>query len=149
MRCHGLKGGIGSASRRLELEGRTFHLGALVLSNPAGFAARIRAGAPIRRRRAPAGAPPPQARGSTTTVLATDVPPTCRQLGRVARRAIVGLSRTGSYCGNGSGEIVIAFSTACRIPHDPRGDFVPLRAVHEDRMDLLFRAAAESVEESV
>lgn len=149
MRCHGLKGGIGSASRQLELEGRTFHLGALVLSNHARFDDLILAGVPIRQRLAQAGVPPHQDRGSIITVLATDVPLTCRQLGRVARRAIVGLSRTGSYCGNGSGEIVIAFSTACRIPHDPRGDFVPLRAVHEDRMDLLFRAAAESVEESV
>ena len=59
------------------------------------------------------------------------------------------LSRTGSYCGNGSGEIVIAFSTGCRIPHYPQGDLLPLQAIHEDRIDRLFRAAAECVEESV
>ena len=92
---------------------------------------------------------PHQDKGSIITVLATDIPLTCRQLGRVARRAIVGLSRTGSYCGNGSGEIVIAFSTGCRIPHYPQGDLLPLQAIHEDRIDRLFRAAAECVEESV
>ena len=149
MRCHGLKGGIGSASRRLELEGRTFHLGALVLSNHARFDDLILAGVPIRERLAAASVLPHQDRGSIITVLATDAPLTCRQLGRVARRAIVGLSRTGSYCGNGSGEIVIAFSTGYRIPHYPQGDVVALQAIHEDRIDLFFRAAAECVEESV
>ena len=149
MRCHGLKGGIGSASRRLELEGRTFHLGALVLSNHARFDDLVLAGVPIRERLAAASVLPHQDRGSIITVLATDAPLTCRQLGRVARRAIVGLSRTGSYCGNGSGEIVIAFSTGDRIPHYPQGDVVALQAIHEDRIDLFFRAAAECVEESV
>ena len=128
MCCHGLKGGIGSASRFDDL---------------------ILAGVPIRERLAAASVPPHQDRGSIITVLATDAPLTCRQLGRVARRAIVGLSRTGSYCGNGSGEIVIAFSTGYRIPHYPQGDVVALQAIHEDRIDLFFRAAAECVEESV
>ena len=149
MRCHGLKGGIGSASRRLELDGRAYHLGALVLSNHARFDDLILAGVPIRERLAAVSVPPHQDRGSIITVLATDAPLTCRQLGRVARRAIVGLSRTGSYCGNGSGEIVIAFSTGYRIPHYPQGDVVALQAIHEDRIDLFFRAAAECVEESV
>ena len=151
MRCHGLKGGIGSASRVVELDGKNYCLGALVLSNHARFDDLILAGVPIRERLA-AVQPriaPHQDRGSIITVLATDIPLTCRQLGRVARRAIVGLSRTGSYCGNGSGEIVIAFSTGCRIPHYPQGDLLPLRAIHEDRIDRLFRAAAECVEESV
>ena len=91
MRCHGLKGGIGSASRRLELDGRAYHLGALVLSNHARFDDLILAGVPIRERLAAASVPPHQDRGSIITVLATDAPLTCRQLGRVARRAIVGL----------------------------------------------------------
>ena len=151
MRCHGLKGGIGSASRVVELDGKNYCLGALVLSNHARFDDLILAGVSIRERLA-AVQPriaPHQDRGSIITVLATDIPLTCRQLGRVARRAIVGLSRTGSYCGNGSGEIVIAFSTGCRIPHYPQGDLLPLQAIHEDRIDRLFRAAAECVEESV
>lgn len=151
MRCHGLKGGIGSASRVVELDGKNYCLGALVLSNHARFDDLILAGVPIRERLAAAQPKiaPHQDRGSIITVLATDIPLTCRQLGRVARRAIVGLSRTGSYCGNGSGEIVIAFSTGCRIPHYPQGDLLPLQAIHEDRIDRLFRAAAECVEESV
>ena len=151
MRCHGLKGGIGSASRVVELDGQPYHVGALVLSNHARFDDLILAGVPIRERLAAArpDIPPHEDRGSIITVLATDAPLSCRQLGRVARRAIVGLSRTGSYCGNGSGEIVIAFSTGNRIPHYSQADLLPLRALHEDRIDRLFRAAAECVEESV
>ena len=150
MRCHGLKGGIGSSSRVVELDGQSFHLGALVLSNHARFDDLILAGVPIAQRlgQLPQVAPH-QDKGSIITVLATDIPLTCRQLGRVARRAIVGLSRTGSYCGNGSGEIVIAFSTANKIPHYPQQSLLSLQAVGETKIDLLFRAAAECVEESV
>ena len=150
MRCHGLKGGIGSSSRVVELDGHSFHLGALVLSNHARFDDLILAGVPIAQRlgQLPQVAPH-QDKGSIITVLATDIPLTCRQLGRVARRAIVGLSRTGSYCGNGSGEIVIAFSTANKIPHYPQQSLLGLQAVGETKIDLLFRAAAECVEESV
>ena len=150
MRCHGLKGGIGSSSRALELDGQTFHMGALVLSNHAKFDDLIIAGVPVARRLEQAAqVPPHEDKGSIITVLATDVPLSERQLGRVARRALVGLSRTGSFCGNGSGEIVIAFSTGNRISHYPQSDLVTLRAVSEIKMDLLFRAAAECVEESV
>ncbi len=150
MRCHGLKGGIGSSSRALELDGQTFHMGALVLSNHAKFDDLIIAGVPVARRLEQAAqVPPHEDKGSIITVLATDVPLSERQLGRVARRVLVGLSRTGSFCGNGSGEIVIAFSTGNRISHYPQSDLVTLRAVSEIKMDLLFRAAAECVEESV
>ena len=150
MRCHGLKGGIGSSSRALELDGQTFHMGALVLSNHAKFDDLIIAGVPVARRLEQAAqVPPHEDKGSIITVLATDVPLSERQLGRVARRVLVGLSRTGSFCGTGSGEIVIAFSTGNRISHYPQSDLVTLRAVSETKMDLLFRAAAECVEESV
>ena len=150
MRCHGLKGGIGSSSRALELDGQTFHMGALVLSNHAKFDDLIIAGVPVARRLEQAAqVPPHEDKGSIITVLATDVPLSERQLGRVARRALVGLSRTGSFCGNGSGEIVIAFSTGNHLLHYPQSDLVTLRAVSETKMDLLFRAAAECVEESV
>lgn len=150
MRCHGLKGGIGSSSRVVELDGQTYHMGALVLSNHAKFDDLIVAEVPVAQRLEQAAqVPPHEDKGSIITVLATDVPLSERQLGRIARRAIVGLSRTGSYCGNGSGEIVITFSTGNRISHYPQSDLVPLRAAAENKMDLLFRAAAECVEESV
>ena len=71
------------------------------------------------------------------------------RLRRLCRRALVGLSRTGSYCGNGSGEIVIAFTTANRVPHYSEKAILPMGMVHDDAINPLFRAVAECVEESV
>jgi D-aminopeptidase len=80
-------------------------------------------------------------------VVATDLPVTSRQLGRIIRRCSVGLARLGSYIGHGSGEVMVGFSTANRIPSG--GDVLEGKAIHESHMDLAFRAAAEATEEAV
>ena len=95
MRCHGLKGGIGSASRQVELDGKTYTIGALVLSNHAVFDDLVVAGTPIQTL-LDAKIPPHEDKGSIITVLATDIPLSERQLRRLCHRALVGLSRTGS-----------------------------------------------------
>ena len=86
-------------------------------------------------------------------VLATDAPLSSRNLERLARRAELGLARTGSFVGNGSGDFIIAFSTRNRVPYDPNPNPKDaVRRVEElenDRMDPLFLAAVESVEEAV
>ena len=82
-------------------------------------------------------------------ILATDAPLSARQLKRLSRRAIAGLCRTGSIIGSGSGELAISFSTACRVPQTGEGPYLDLRILREDRMDLLFEAAAEAVEDAV
>lgn len=148
MRCHGLKGGIGSASRVVELDGKPYTIGALVLSNHAVFDDLVVAGTPIQTL-LDASIPPHEDKGSIITVLATDIPLSERQLRRLCHRALVGLSRTGSFCGNGSGEIVIAFTTANRVPHDSEKTILPMGMVHDDAINPLFRAVAECVEESV
>ncbi len=148
MRCHGLKGGIGSASRVVELDGKPYTIGALVLSNHAVFDDLVVAGTPIQTL-LDASIPPHEDKGSIITVLATDIPLSERQLRRLCHRALVGLSRTGSFCGNGSGEIVIAFTTANRVPHDSEKAILPMSMVHDDAINPLFRAVAECVEESV
>ena len=96
-----------------------------------------------------ASIPPHEDKGSIITVLATDIPLSERQLRRLCHRALVGLSRTGSFCGNGSGEIVIAFTTANRVPHYSEKAILPMGMVHDDAINPLFRAVAECVEESV
>ena len=93
--------------------------------------------------------PPHEDKGSIITVLATDIPLSERQLRRLCHRALVGLSRTGSFCGNGSGEIVIAFTTANRVPHYSEKAILPMGMLHDDAINPLFRAVAECVEESV
>ena len=148
MRCHGLKGGIGSASRVVELDGKLYTIGALVLSNHAVFDDLVVAGTPIQTL-LDASIPPHEDKGSIITVLATDIPLSERQLRRLCHRALVGLSRTGSYCGNGSGEIVIAFTTANRMPHYADTAILPMAILHDDAINPLFRAVAECVEESV
>lgn len=145
MSCFGFKGGIGSASRRLRLENESYHLGALVLAN-FGRAGDLRL--PDGRRIDP-GAGQSAERGSCIIVLATDVPLDCRQLGRVARRAGVGLAWCGSFWANGSGDIALAFTTANRVPHYPDQDFVAHRSLSEQRIDRLFQAAAEATQEAV
>ncbi len=145
MSCFGLKGGIGSASRCVRLDGEAYHLGALVLAN-FGRAGDLRL--PDGRRIDPAAAPTAEA-GSCIIVLATDIPLDHRQLGRIARRAGVGLAWCGAFWGNGSGDIALAFTTTNRMPHNAERDLLPHRMLAEARIDRLFLAAAEATQEAV
>ena len=145
MSCFGFKGGIGTASRRLTLDGTDYHLGVLVLAN-FGRAGDLRL--PDGRRVAPKDAATPE-RGSIIIVVATDIPLDHRQLKRVIRRGAAGLAWAGSFWGNGSGDLAIGFTTANRIDHDARADIAPLRCLNENRIDLPFQAAAEATQEAV
>jgi D-aminopeptidase len=145
MSCFGFKGGIGSASRRLRLDKDTYHLGVLVLAN-FGRAGDLRL--PDGRRIDPESPPTAEA-GSCIVVIGTDIPLGHRQLGRVARRAGAGLAWCGSFWGNGSGDIALAFTTANRVPHEPDQDLIEHRTLAESRIDRLFQAAAEATQEAV
>ena len=148
--CHGLKGGVGSASRMIELNGRKYALGTLVQTNHGSLKdLRISGQALGERIYAEIGQNRPD-QGSCIVILATDLPLTDRQLRRVIKRCSVGLARLGSFIGHGSGEVFIGFSTANRMAPDadPR-DVVPLEMLNESRMDVAFRAAAECTEEAV
>jgi D-aminopeptidase len=150
MSAYGLKGGIGSASRRIELAGQACTLGILVLANFGRLPDLTIAGRPVGRRIAEAKRIPATAdAGSIIIVLATDLPASERQLRRIARRTAVGLARTGSHLGHGSGDLCIAFTTANRIRHEETRAVVPWQALAEPRIDLAFRAAAEATEEAV
>ena len=152
MTCHGLKGGIGSASRIINAGGsREWTLGVLSLCNHG----ELRELTVLGRRIGPQimeamkKKSPGEDKGSCIVVLATDAPLSSRQLTRVARRCAAGLARCGSYWGHGSGDIVIAFSTAQTIKEDESEFVVPFMMWNEDRLDILFQAAAEAAEESV
>ena len=148
MSCFGFKGGIGTSSRQLALDGRAFHLGVLVLSNFGRAGDLI---LPDGRRPSPLGqavtAPPEK--GSVIVVLTTDVPLEHRQLKRVVRRCGAGLAWLGAFWGHGSGDIAIGFSTGVQFDHDERNDLIPIAVVNELRIDDLFRAAAEATQEAV
>jgi D-aminopeptidase len=150
MSAYGLKGGIGSASRRIQMRSETYTLGILVLANFGRLEDLVIGGRPLGRRIAEArkAQPVPEA-GSIIIVLGTDLPLSERQLRRVARRTAVGLARTGSHLGHGSGDLCIAFTTANRIRHDETKPVIAWQALAETRIDPAFRAAAEATEEAV
>lgn len=150
MSCHHLKGGIGSASRIVALDGKEFTVGALVLSNHGRLRDLTingkRLGEDIARA---IEAESHEDKGSIISIIATDIPLDSRQLGRVCKRSGVGLARLGSYIGHGSGEIMFAFSTANVLQNRQDEDFFVSKLLREDKLDIVFRAVAECEEEAV
>ena len=145
MSCFGFKGGIGTSSRMIALDGVAHCLGVLVLAN-FGRAGDLRL--PDGRGVSPT-TPPDAERGSVIVVLATDIPLDHRQLRRVIRRAGVGLARLGSFWGNGSGDVFLGFTAANRVPHDANADILPARMLAENRIDRLFQGMADATQEAV
>jgi D-aminopeptidase len=150
MSCYGWAGGIGTASRRLAAERGGWTVGALVLANFGRKGDLLIAGVPVGRELGELAARERE-HGSIIMVVATDAPLDARQLGRIARRAPFGLARTGSHGGHGSGDVVIAFSTANRIPHYGTALVrrVELVDEHGPAIDELFVATIEATEEAV
>lgn len=157
----GWKGGIGTSSRVLPDALGGYTVGVLVQSNFGGILTV--GGAPVGEelgqysfraivegdRAAHPAREPDKGDGSIMIVLATDAPLSARNLDRLAKRAMLGLGRTGSFAGNGSGDYVIAFSTAESVRRTS-GDAVPLFAdLPNDMMSGLFQAVVEATEESV
>jgi len=156
----GWKGGIGTSSRVLpELLGG-YSLGVLVQSNFGGIL-QI-SGAPVgielgqysfsgqvSREEAPDPEEDIHEWGSIMIVIATDAPLSDRNLERVARRAVMGLSRTGSYASNGSGDYVIAFSTASGVRRPITDDLYELEDLPNGRISALFQATVEATEEAI
>jgi len=151
-----LKGGIGSASRRVSARGGGLHtVGTLVLANYGRQPQLLLAGHAIGDRLAqlqavrgvPASTEPEK--GSIIIVVATDAPLDARQLGRLALRAGAGLARTGSVYGHGSGDIVLAFSTAYTVPGSVERPMPSVAMLHDGLLDGLFQAAADSTEQAI
>jgi D-aminopeptidase len=153
MVCNGFKGGIGTASRKLAAGDGGYVVGVLVQCNY-GVRRNLRiAGIPVGREiesEDPYAFVPSDVaeRGSIIVVVATDAPLLPHQLKRIARRVSLGLGRTGSIAGNGSGDIFIAFSTANPLA-SATGHVVDLRMVPNDSLDPLFAATVEATEEAV
>jgi D-aminopeptidase len=153
MVCYEFKGGIGTASRVVEVLGESYTVGVLVQANY-GIRDQLRiAGVPVGkhlRENRVYTEPDPNAResGSIIIVVATDAPLLPHQLKRIARRAALGLGRVGSIAGNGSGDIFVAFSTADELLGHADG-LLNHRSVPNDEVSSLFGATVEAVEESI
>ena len=154
--CFGLKGGIGSASRVMEIGGKTYTLGVLVQSN-FGCIEEMRVdGLPVGRAIADmmeeeraAAVTGQDDIGSIMIIVATDLPVSELQLTRILRRATVGLARTGSHIGHGSGDVVIGFTTANRRGDDRGGEIRRIEILNDGKLENAFRAVAECTEEAI
>lgn len=147
MICFGFKGGIGTASRKLDDKSGGYTLGVLVQCNCGGRTQLHVAGVPVGLELQNPSIRK-EDRGSIIIVIATDAPLLPHQLKRLARRATMGLARDGSTSGNGSGDIFIAFSTANPVAAAATG--VPqLAMLPNDRMNPLFDAVVQATEEAI
>jgi len=154
MICYGFKGGIGTASRKLDANAGGYTVGVLVQAN---FGRRNQ----LRIAGVPVGTEITEGQlssndhglirddvGSIIIVVATDAPLLAHQLKRLARRAALGVARTGSTSGNGSGDIFIAFSTANPEAAKSKGT-IQLTMLPNDRMNPLFEATVQATEEAI
>ena len=150
--CFDYKGGIGTASRRLPESRGGWTVGVLVQTNFGGVLT-IR-GVPFDREDAGTAAAPgpePAGDGSCMIVVATDAPLDARNLERLAKRALLGIARTGGYYSNGSGDYAVAFSTAAsvRVPHRSPSTTRTVTLLRDEAVSPLFQAAAEAGEEAI
>jgi D-aminopeptidase len=145
----GLKGGIGTSSRVVGGGGgASYTVGVLIQSNFGGQLQIL--GAPVGRelRGQGGGGATESGDGSIMMVVATNAPLSDRNLSRLAARAIMGLSRTGSTASNGSGDYVIAFSTAAEVRRSG-GARRSTEELSNDSMSSLFQAVVEATEEAI
>lgn len=140
--CYGWKGGIGTSSRLVA----SYKVGVLVQTNFGGLLTID--GVPIYQQLQP-GREPPEEDGSCMIVVATDAPLGPRNLRRLADRALAGMARTGSSFSNGSGDYVIAFSTAAELRITPGGERTGAPSLGNGRVSSLFRAVADATEEAI
>lgn len=150
--CFGYKGGIGTASRKLPKASGGYTVGALVQTNFGGVLEI--GGVPVGKELGkyymedqlnnPVD-------GSCMIVIATDAPLDARNLERLAKRAFMGLAKTGGIASNGSGDYVIAFSgnESVRVPHNPKDELYTTALLQNDDVSPLFLAAIEATEEAI
>jgi D-aminopeptidase len=159
MVSYGFKGGIGTSSRRLtEAEG-SYTIGVLVNANHGRRPELVVSGVPVGRLYETAAKTqmsqtaetpaPGDGEGSIIVIVATDAPLDGRQLTRLAKRAALGLARTGSTARHGSGDFMLAFSTANVIPHYPKDRTYSLTHLADTHMNPLITATVEATEEAI
>ena len=150
--CFSWKGGIGTASRKLPESRGGYTVGVLVQTNFGGilqingYPVGVKLGKYSFQRDIEIGND-----GSCMIVCATDAPLESRNLKRLAKRALLGIPRTGGYYSNGSGDYCIAFSTAEEVqtPRDSKEMTQKIELLRNRHMSALFLAAAEAAEEAI
>ena len=153
--CYGMKGGIGSASRVICIGEKEYTIGVLVQSNFGATEDFVLNGEAVGpkilewKQEKDDMAASEEDKGSIMSILATDLPLTSRQLKRILKRTGVGIARTGGYTGHGSGEVMIGFTTANRIPSGREEELLQISAIPEHVINRAFLAAAEAEQEAI
>ncbi|TKB59520.1 MAG: P1 family peptidase [Nitrospira sp.] len=154
MVSYGFKGGIGTASRKLSEKEGGYTIGVLVNANHGRRPELVIAGVPVGKLYEPPPQmsdvlSPGQSEGSIIVIIATDAPLDSRQLTRLAKRASLGLARTGSTARHSSGDFMLAFSTANVIPHYPAESTYQLTHLADTHLNPLISATVEATEEAI
>ena len=148
MMLYGHKGGSGTSSRQVDYEGETYTVGAFVQANFGLRSQLLIAGIPMAEH---LSGPEPYGEdtGSIIAVVATDAPMVSHQLNRLARRVSLGVGRSGSISGHGSGDIFLAFSTAGAEDLDADTPYLKLTVIPDHRIDPFFEAVIQAVDEAI
>lgn len=152
MTCCDFKGGIGTSSRKLPAEEGGYTVGVLVMSNFGEIEDLRVDGAPIGKLLAPQFEHIQKRRhtyGSIIVVVATDAPMMGIQLNRLAKRSALGIGRVGSYAAHGSGEIVLAFSTANHLHRHDKKRVYKMDVLYDKGLNPLYKATVEATEEAI
>jgi len=154
MVSYGFKGGIGTASRKLSEQDGGYTVGVLVNANHGRRPELVVAGVPVGRlyEESPPVSQtlsPGHSEGSIIIIIATDAPLDSRQLTRLAKRAALGLARTGSTARHGSGDFMLAFSTANVIPHYPKEPTFQQTHLADSHINPVIAATVEASEEAI
>ena len=154
MVSYGFKGGIGTSSRRLPEQEGGYTVGVLVNANHGRRSELLVGGVPVGRlyEAVPPVAQalaPGQSEGSIIIIVATDAPLDSRQLIRLAKRAALGLARTGSTARHGSGDFILAFSTGNVIPHYPKAPTYQQTHLADTHLNPMITATVEATEEAI
>ena len=156
MQTYEFKGGTGTSSRLVEIDGRTFTVGVLVQSNFGARAELNILGVPVGEHLTDNAWMSEQIgheQGSIVVNIATDIPLTSAQLSRLAKRGAMGIARTGSPGGHYSGDLILAFSVANEMDIPAMGAAMPATSHHEflndAYCDVMYQAAVQAVEEAI
>ncbi len=151
MKCHGFKGGIGSSSRIIRIDDVDYTIGVLVNSNfgSSNGSDLIFNGRYLGDLIKDYNLKKEEDKGSIVVVVSTDLPLDNRQLKRVCKRCELGIARTGSYAGHGSGDVMIAFTTANKVSHNPNKAVDNIKRFSDNYINRVFKAVVDATEEAV
>jgi D-aminopeptidase len=148
MMCYEFKGGVGTSSRVLPPKEGGYTVGVFTLTNFGERQDLMIDGVPVGKEIRD-GILKRHTDGSIVTVVATDAPLSPGQLNRLAKRASLGMARTGAVGHHGSGDVFVAFSTGNRIPRNPDGFTYSAKFLSDDRLDPIYQAVEEATEEAI